>query len=427
MKLDKNQWISFENVYENINYELDSVKFNKVLAFDILMTVYNEDLIKSFSYFSIIKNFFKTIYLDKVINSFKKNSLLATNKTKRADYNELFEAVLKDINDFSYLELSDQKNIFKFNLKSIFISIKKCKHLLKLGYGFKNTIYISSKLCFYLSVYKDLIMFIKNKNSFSLKAYLAFNSAISLENLITQFFNQETNVNTFSLSHGVLFGRYKKDIPLDYINGFNNVSTKIIVWGEYSKQDLITNFKVKDSDIIISGNPKYTNKPSTVKKSFTSCLVILPRDIYHESNVELLYLLKSLSKELNFEVSIKLHPSLIYFNEYNDIAKQCNFKLIENSITLKDCLLSDKHDFSVGYNTNAYYESLYFDMPFFRYEKPENEIFRGLNDKFSNEQELSNKIEEFKNKDQDFLNAETQKVLISSLGLGINNYSKILN
>jgi hypothetical protein len=206
MKLDKNQWISFENVYNNINYELDSVKFNKVLAFDILMTVYDEDLIKSFSYFSIIKNFFKTIYFDKVINSFKKNSLLATNKTKRADYNELFKAVLKDVNDFSYLELSEQKNIFKFNFKSIYISIKKCAHLLKSGYGFKNTIYISSKLCFYLSVYKDLIMFIKNKNSFSLKAYLAFNSAVSLENLITQVLNHKTDIETFSLTHEVVFG-----------------------------------------------------------------------------------------------------------------------------------------------------------------------------------------------------------------------------
>ena len=425
MDIKNYRWSLFEKYLELLDYRYKGVEYKKVLAFDILLIVFNDDFKKSLSYLRILRIFFLSSFLDRIIYSIKTKKLLATNRSKRLDYSELYSAVLFDIKDFKYLELSDQKRIVKFSIINILVSLRQSKRLLLAGFGLKSTLYISSKFCFYLNSHKDLLKL--NRNSIKLKNYVSFCSAVGFENLITQFFNQETNVNTFSLTHEVLFGRYKKDIPLNYINGFNNVSKKIIVWGEYSKQDLIENFKIKDSDIIISGNPKYTNKNSTVKKSFISCIVILPRDIYHESNVELLYLLKNLSKELNFEVSIKLHPSLIYFNEYDDIAKQCNFKLIDNSITLKDCLLSDKYDFSVGYNTNAYYESLYFDMPFFRYEKPENEIFRGLNDKFSTEQQLSNKIEEFKNKDQDFLNAEIQKVLISSLGLGINNYSKILN
>jgi hypothetical protein len=423
----KNKWSYFEYIFKKIDFEYKSVNYNKVLAFDILIAIYNEKSINNKSYLSIVKFFFAAINLDNIFSAFSKKKLVAINKTKRIDYCELFDSALSDVKNFEYFELSDQGYKFKINLLIIYKSLFNFFSIYKLGLGFKRTLYITSKLCFYISVHNDILKKVKNNPPLEDKKLLTFNSAISFENLLTQVLNNEVNYKTYSLTHEVLFGNYKLQIPLNKINGFNITSQKVLVWGKYSMDDLILNFGVKKNKIIIAGNPKYSLKNINIKKDFKSCLVILPRDIYHKSNLKLINLLNEASSILKFKVSIKLHPSLVNFKEYNFVSKEFNFELIDKSRTLTNCLQSKDYDFSLGYNTNAYYESLYHDMFFFRYQNPENEMFKGLNDKFNTTKDLVSLIEKIKNIEHSQLNNDIQKVLKHSLGIGINKYSEILN
>jgi hypothetical protein len=86
-----------------------------------------------------------------------------------------------------------------------------------------------------------------------------------------------------------------------------------------------------------------------------------------------------------------------------------------------------KYDFSIVNNSTTYYEAMYAGMICFRYEKSENEEFKGLNDKFIDSETLQSRIQYFTFTDNQKLNDEVENLLINTLGMGINNYKQILD
>lgn len=423
-KLDNN-WITFEKYFDLFKYKDNNIDFKKVLAFDILKCVYDSNDIESKNFKGLTYPIIKTIDFTDIELALEHQNLLVTNRTKRNDYLELFNHVLKGINNHSFIEISDLPQKTKFSILTFVTSIYYCLPFIYNGFSFKKTFFLTSKLYSYRLINKSLIKILKNNKDIKTGKYLCFNSSVGIENLFCQVFNN-FKLDTYSISHGVNFGEFAKFKPLDYINGYNISAKKIFVWGEFSNDDLVKNFKIKEKNILIAGNPKYPKKEINIKNSFKNCIVILPRDLYDKPNQDLLEEIYDLKLKLKCNVSIKTHPSLD-FKKYSGLASKYKFKIIGLNTTLKDCLSSGEFDFSIGYNTNAYYESLYFNMIFLRYQKYENELFVGLNDKFNNSEELFNKIIEFKNTKTTQLNNEGKKILIKSLGLGINKYSQFLN
>ena len=72
------------------------------------------------------------------------------------------------------------------------------------------------------------------------------------------------------------------------------------------------------------------------------------------------------------------------------------------------------------------YEAMYHGLICFRYRN-NNDIYLGLKDQFNDASDLKNLIKQFKNIKPDLLSNEVEKLLIDSLGLGINKYEEILS
>jgi len=422
-----NNWGKFESIYHKITFKRNQVEYNKVLSFDVLWCIYNRDIVNSFKLNQLFYCFFKSPDINPIKKSIYSNKLLVTNKTKRADYLELINNALDKIEDFNFIELSQLEYKINFSIKHFFFALYNCVFVLKEGLGLKSYLYISSKLNHYIVIAEKLnkILSSDKEKEIKLQKYLSFNSAIGFENLITQTLKRE-GIKTFTLSHEVLYGSYSKNIPLNNINGFNMSSDKILVWGEFSKSNLKDNFNMSEHKVVIGGNPKYKFKEIEVNKAFKRGIVILPRDIYHKSNIKLLNILKEVKSNLAIEFSLKLHPSL-RFEDYEEISKKFGFEIIGKNQTLLDCLSSDNYDFSVGYNTNAYYESMYFGMCFLRFKKFENEMFLGLEDEFNDFDDFVRLIDMFKKEDSSILNSKFTDVLKKSIGLGIDQYKIHLN
>ena len=420
-------WEKYLDLDKTIKLKNNSIDFNKALAHDLLFISFNAYTSKNVSYFTILTSFIKSKNLEQLRKALEEKKIIITTWAERPDYLELINAVNEQLESFKLLKISDLKPKLKINFRNLYIAFISSKDLFKTNIDFKLKLYLVSQLCYNLNIEAELkrILSRRNKN-FQATKYIAFNSSFGLESLICQVFNQYSNIQTFSLSHGISYVNYSIYKPLDYINGFNITANKVIVWGESSKQDLINNYNISPNSILIGGNPKYKLKPINLKQTFNHCIVLLPRSIYDASNILLLEQLKKCVKTYPFMVTVKLHPNLDR-NKYIPIVNENGFNLSNESNTLIEELKCNKYDFAIAYNTTAYYESFYHSIPCFRFGINENEQFIGLDDLFTTSDELLRRIEFLKKNGMEILNEQVCKLLEKTIGFGVNNYSKLLS
>jgi hypothetical protein len=227
------------------------------------------------------------------------------------------------------------------------------------------------------------------------------------------------------MSHALNYINYKRDTPIDFINGQNITADKVLVWGQSSKEDLIRNFDHMSLDIYIAGNAKFPFKEIKVRSGFKKCIVFLSRSLYDKGNLELLKIIGQASVLMRFEVSVKAHPTSST-ELFKDIIEQYHIKLLPASYTISSILSDNEYDFSVCYNTNAYYESMYNDLICFRYGVDENEGYPGLDDKFYDLESFQQQVSIYRSIDQNKINLMLSDLLIRTIGMGINNYKEIL-
>jgi len=416
-------WEKFEKLNSTIKFFKGNIDFNKAIAHDILIIAFSLPI----GNMHILKSFFKSIHFERIIKDFETHRTIFTCFVNRADHINFVTSCKSNILDSVLIQSNTISPKLNINPLHILLSLWQVLKLRHLKISLKSKIYLASQLCYNLNIEKDLRMILlKNKQAIKTKNYVALISSFGLENLLCQVINTYTKINTYTLSHGVSYVDYKLNRPLDYINGYNISAQYVFVWGKSSKIDLTNNYNFPSNRIIIGGNPKYLAKEINLKTIFNNCIVLLPRKIYDESNLSLLRLISKCQKNYSFEVFLKLHPSLD-FQKYEIIANQYGFKICPGKNTLAQELSSDIYDFAIAYNTTAYYESMYYNLPCLRYAENENEMYYGLNDKFSTSYELQKLIIDFKNMNHKLLNQEVTILLHEILGVGINTYAKYLN
>lgn len=416
-------WSRFLQINNSFKLIKNNIDYNKVIAHSILEVAY----FKPTSYYVILNSFVYAIDFKEFVENFNLHKTIFTCFVDRSDHLKLVKNCREDNPNSTLLQSKIIQSKLKINLINIFISIHTIFFTRRHKLSLKSKLYLASQLCCNLNNENSLRNELhKNKKMIVAHNYVSLISSYGIENLICQVINKNTAISTYSLSHGLSYIKFKQFKPIDYINGFNISSKYVIVWGNKSKQDLFENFNFPKEKTLIGGNPKYPLKKIIIKKEFKSCIVLLPREIYDKSNIELLELIGKAKENNLFSVSVKLHPSLDY-QKYVIISNQLGFEICSKDNSLINELSSDKYDFAIAYNTTAYYEAMYFNLFCLRYAKNENELFAGLEDKFSTVSDLEYIIKQFKSIDAKIVNKQAIKLLEENLGMGINNYSEILN
>ena len=396
-----------------LNFVYKGIQYDKVLSLDIANNIFKHDKprIKE-----ILKGFFFSLDMAPFIKACAAKEKILIYTADRNDHKFLIEQTIANISSIESIQLN-------FNKK---ICIKPIKILVAFFYTYKSLRKIESLsgIFFYKNIHNQLFSIFNSKTRKEINL-ISFSSAFSIENLLCQFFNLN-NCPTFSLSHG-FFVPYKKFIPIDIINGENIVSHKILVWGSSSVEDLYHNYNFPKERVMVAGNPKYPYKTINIKQTFKNCIVLLGRIIYHESNLEIVEIIKeTIINNPTIKFDVKLHPTL-NIELYKEICNGTGIHVLEENKTLFTIFKENEYDFAIVNNSTAYYEAMYAGMICFRYKKSENEDFKGLNDKFTDAASLHNSIHYFMDIDNQKLNNEVESLLSATLGMGINNYKQILD
>ncbi|MBO6573731.1 MAG: hypothetical protein JJ958_14935 [Balneola sp.] len=425
MKTDNREFKRYKSIKEKLSFIIDDIEFNQILAIDIALISFKKTVDFKIGFKDYLKFAFKSRSFKKTKLDFESNKLLVSAEIERNDFNSLIESVISGISDKIFSPIYNLKVKRYFNSKNLIISFRhlfignKIKNL-----NFFEKLYLASRLCFYLNSFDSLISEFKDFN-FTNKKYLSFNSSFGFEAMLTQFF-KANEVPTYTLQHGPYYVKYKIKVPLDNINGENITADNVFVWGRSSLNDLLNNYNLQSSRIIIGGNPKYIAKKIKVKLGFKKCLVLLGRVMYESGNKKILQIVKEVADTTGIKFEVKLHPSLDNV-KYKKLCESYDLTLVQTTEHLAQILSRDIYDFAIVNNSTAYYESMYYNLLCFRFEPDENEQFLGLDDKFNDSKSLLNKISSFEEQDSEKLNKNIEKLLTDTLGMGINYYKKYLD
>lgn len=414
MMISNQKYLRYLFIKSKIDKKVDGVNYRNIIAHDISRLILDKDKRPNFK--EIIYSYIKTQDTSELKSGLMDNKPLILSSIERSDYNEQIKLVLSKLIHLSHIQLSRLPTKYSFEfiltIKTLIYTYRKLyKHQ-----SIYNIIFIAGKLIYYHKIHEKLLLSNRLKVS-NIPYLICFNSSYQLENLICQMHNLR-GIETYTLSHS-LYIKYKNEIPLDIINGENIVANKILVWGNTSKVDLIENFDIDEDRILITGNVKYPFKSIKIKQSFNNCIVLMGRVIYNDSNIEILKIIKKLSLLKNISFDIKLHPSLNY-KEYVKSFESKNIHIIHENISLSECFITGKYDFSIVNNSTSYYESMYYNMISFRFGPGENDLFIGLDDKFDDLNSLIFKIDHYRNSDSNMINSLVENCLIENLGLGID-------
>ncbi|RZA00859.1 MAG: hypothetical protein EOP47_12695 [Sphingobacteriaceae bacterium] len=405
------------------NFNRHGVNISHALAPQLMQIAYNIIDINKLPLIDIVRRFNKTLDVSLLKQAFLSADNVSTYVIERNDYKELLNSYFEGTNSLAQCALPSLGYKRKFNPSTI-IKVLVAVLLGNRDGTFRQKIYLASYITFYLNVLDSL------KAAFSdvdlrNKKYIPFNSAFDMEPLFAQFFKAH-GAQTYHISHGLSYVSYYGDTPADAVNGENITADNILVWGESSKNDLVNNFNRNPVGIRITGNTKYPAKQISIKNTFKNGIVFLARPLYDNDNAGLIALLGEIGVRHNIKFTFKAHPSS-NIEVFKKAAADYNLMFLPKETTIRQVLELGMYDFAVAYNTTVYYEAMYYDTICLRYGVNENEVYHGLNDKFTNEKTFINLLEHFKAADTEAINTQITTVLTETLGMGINEYARIFN
>ena len=232
------------------------------------------------------------------------------------------------------------------------------------------------------------------------------------EAILLHFFKQK-GVSTYAMFHGII-GRYKRTIPLDVVLGENIVADKVLALSESQRQILIEEFGIDPSIVYV------------VKKEIKRCIVLGGVSVYDDALLQLLQLLETCSGKIGIKCFFRPHPtSKVIFNPAYKVMR--GIQLLDSKKTLMEILSSGEFDMAITCNTTAYYECMYYGVIPLRWARDENHKWKGLDDRFYDEASFFEKVREIRMSDPIQYCGQMKEVLVSELGVGINNYNQVVN
>lgn len=414
-----NTYCKYLELKKKLSFGYKGVDLAIVCAIDLIEVLIDN---RKITIRKLLEILFKRVNIKKIKGAFLHSDYIFTSDVPgRKDHEQLVMNIKQNIPNSSYIKLEHYFiPIFNplFFLKFL-KAIRKEKDLRLISK--MQQLYLAAKFTYHKRLIDSLDTSFRNI-SLKNKGYIPLNSSAYSENALTMFFNNK-DVNTYHIFHG-FFGNYKTRIANDVVNGDNITAKHILAMSESQKMELVRDFSLKEEDIVVAGHPKYTGLPEKPKLTFKKCLILNGISAYDQSFLPLLSILEELSDKNGIDFSIKPHP-LSKINQLYDFSKS-KIKIIDKSCGIKDLMSSGEYDFTITHNTSSYYESMYYGLIALRWDNGTNMQFAGINDKFTNKEELLAKIDSFKNhtSNPEVIQEEIKKILEYNIGIGINNYAK---
>lgn len=386
----------------------------KILAVDIMCIVFEKK-------FNIIKGFVKALCARKITFPNIKHRIVASiGPYNRNEYREIIDYAMQGIaHDFIDLNKSGFAPFFSFG--NLFFSIKTCVFN-KLGLSIKE----KASLAFRMAHYMNTIDFIEKLSIPVPKVYCSLCSTLSYEGILDRYFSKR-GASTYTLQHGI-YVPFKKPV-LDMVLYENMVSDHILCWGEFTRHNLIK-YGVPKEKIIIGGYPHPTSslRPHSYHSSSPTFLVLLARATYDTNNIKLLQIISGLKARLHpgTRILVKTHPSLDMV-KYKNLCGSYGFELIQDK-TINEIFHNPQFDFSMAYNTTAYFESYAHNRISFHFidQDIEHDAFV-MDDAFSSADELYDKMIRFSSLvDKSHFWQAVEERMKFLMGFGINNYTNEL-
>lgn len=338
----------------------------------------------------------------------------------RKDHLEIYQTVFKKLDDqASYNDMSKWPYKLVIHPRTILKIYNYVKRKLS-----KSPLSLKEKLglvvlCIH---YCNTLDELQKLNLSNVKKYLCQCSVLDLENLFTQFMKQQ-GIPTYSLQEG-MYSIFKTNPPLDAIQYENFETDHLLCWGQFSI-DEDKSYGISGNHLLLAGYPKNV-KLQTLKidNKYQTCMILLARDSFRETNNALLKILSSLSS--HYHLCLKLHPSCDY-NYYSNIASLHQMSIVPKEKTVNECLNQEEYDFCIAVNTTAYYESLMRGLPCLRFWDKSFDLTAGCNfDIFSTKKGLLDCIELLERKSYSEYQENINSVLKYAMGIGIDNYRTII-
>ena len=314
----------------------------------------------------------------------------------------------------SYNEALELGHKFYFSFSTIVNFIKSLWILRGAGLTFVQ----KWKLSVHATYYCNTIDLLEKRNLCPQK-FLCMCHGFGIDNLLTQYFKLK-KIPTYSLQEGIYF-LFGDNPPLDSILYENFETDNLLCWGQYTKDEYMK-YGIEGKRLLVSGYPKDLSLSEVViKPPLRKCLVLLARDSFNSSNLNLIDILSEFTKDFDFE--LKLHPSCD-FETYSKLALENGMSILSLDKSINDCLNNIDYDFAIAVNTTVYYESLIKGLPCLRFHDDAFILMAGLDDVFTNSQQFCIKLHVIQTIPEVEYQKHITELLEYAIGYGKDNYVK---
>lgn len=301
---------------------------------------------------------------------------VVTYTVERDDYKHLIKGYFPNIKPENIKINSSKKDVItnipysiKYLIKSLSITKKtQCK--------WKEKLILTSTVSLALKVIDEL-----ESKHFHCSKYYAFNSSFMLESFLSYYFKKR-NIETFSLQHGMYFN-FINNIPIDVINYENCCSDYLLIWGNYSKEQ-ISHLLPKDVTPVVYGHP-YIGKNRVTSQINNDIYICLPRLQYWKESIQLINIVSDVFKEGH--IIIRPHPKIKdRLTEYTSSNE--NIMIDDNK---NSNYLLERNNFNavIVFNSTMVFEALALGQNVLYFNKESEMDTNGLNS-FSTKEELKN-------------------------------------
>ena len=405
-----NKYKTYKRVKLEFDYNYKGIVINRVMALN-LWELSNSNKTPWGCLTSFIK-YYDYGFLQRI-----NKSNVIYNDVYRKDHSKTFLEISSKVEDeYDVFNVKlDKKKII--SLKNILLSLHVVFERVK-SLNLSKKIVLAAELCMYLNT----IDYLNSLTIAKVEIFVAYSVVHRSQNLLAQFFRIK-GARIIGLTHGAQFV-YKKNIPIDCV-AYENLNAECLVWSQMTKEEY-QRYGIK-YPIYIAGYPKNVVVKNVLQDNqMKKCLVLLCRKDFDESNLHLLKVLSTCSKDFVF--SVKLHPTC-NFDYYGELCEEYGFELIPQKTLLTDCMDNRIFDFAIAVNTTSYYEIQTAGIPCLRFDDGDTyDLQNGIEeDRVSNVEEFLNSISFIKDKIQkNEYNQMVQDSLTYNLGIGIDNYREIL-
>ena len=370
-----------------------------------------------FGIHTLLKNLFTYKDVNK-INA--KHSILTTGgMSGRKDYLELYKAVISKLGgdvDINHGVGWDHK--LCFHPKMIAKVTKESIRLLK-----GTSLNVFERICVISDAiyYCNIILALQKCDFSGVKKYICLVDVLRVENVITQYM-QTIGVKTFSLEEGIFY-IFKGNIPHDAVHYETLTTDCLLCWSQYVIDEYLSQ-GIEEKRLLLAGYPK---KVEIMKMrplgNMRKCMILLARAGFDDANFRLLDILANFAAQYCFY--LKLHPSceFLRYKKYADVHRMY---IVDEGVTINECLNQDLYDWAVAVNTTAYYETLMRGVPCLRFEDNSYQLPYGWKDTFSDKDGLLEVIQVLRNITTEQYQTEVDGMLKYVMGIGVDNYRELI-